>query len=737
MAITKEYIKKMNEWSKILPLEIESEARKIETLLAKYNSFDIIANMSFMNLSFNPETFKEYSHEGLSAYVEYITLLCLKKPFSSGEEFIVTGEDIETIQKLIESIFIKEAWLLITRGSNRQTEIAPTDLEKLQFLIRTHELIVRNPAYQHHHYEVIQHLFAPFEKELTNKIGFTAQDAINLTKASSQLVYEKLYNRRNKAISEFKRIKEGISSYRLNSEMPQWCDEQSKAFIEELSKLTEQELEKRLQNRSVAWTFLGFGETTSFSVKELSDFSGINEISTAAFLKLLALDFGCVPQDFYVPSPVHQLKKQPLVVYAGKYLCPSPILLDWAIQPLLENTLKSSEDGVWQRYERHRHDYLLSKSLSLLAGVMPDALIKRNLEYDIVENGTTKSVELDGLVICDSILFLIEAKAGSITEPARRGAPDRLKAHLKELLAKAHSQGIRAKKYIKESSSPVFREQHTKTKFTLSREAFKDIYLISLLLEPLGHLTSTIHAQTDLDVFEREDLPWMINIYELMVIADCIDYPPMLPHYIKRRLRITKQGFLEACDELDLFGYYLCEGLFFKDKSAIAPADFMTLNTYTTEFDSYYFYKMGARKTPAPKPKQKMSEEFRHLLNSIELTKMEGRVGVAMALLDLGGDARKEVIDKISELKRRLRKDNNVHNMHLIIKDDDGFCFAYVCAPSEEIIDTGLLTYCKAKKYALKAKKCLGIGDVGKDKYDIRKIVHLDYPWAYDILDNM
>ena len=77
---------------------------------------------------------------------------------------------------------------------------------------------------------------------------------------------------------------------------------------------------------------------------------------------------------------------------------------------------------------------------------MPDALIKRNLEYDIVENGTTKSVELDGLVICDSILFLIEAKAGSITEPARRGAPDRLKAHLKELLAKAHSQGIRAKK---------------------------------------------------------------------------------------------------------------------------------------------------------------------------------------------------------------------------------------------------------------------------------------------------
>jgi len=45
-------------------------------------------------------------------------------------------------------------------------------------------------------------------------------------------------------------------------------------------------------------------------------------------------------------------------------------------------------------------------------------------------------------------------------------------------------------------------------------------------------------------------------------MADIIDLPPVFPHYVKRRVHTAHLGLLEAHDELDIFSYYLAEGLY-------------------------------------------------------------------------------------------------------------------------------------------------------------------------------
>jgi hypothetical protein len=74
-----------------LEKKIPQKAEQLRKRLKEYNSFDIIANLSFINLFVDPEKYKEYAHEGLQFIVEYITLLCLMDDFSEGRNPLEQG----------------------------------------------------------------------------------------------------------------------------------------------------------------------------------------------------------------------------------------------------------------------------------------------------------------------------------------------------------------------------------------------------------------------------------------------------------------------------------------------------------------------------------------------------------------------------------------------------------------------------------------------------------------------
>ncbi|MCJ7508990.1 MAG: hypothetical protein MUO85_09745 [candidate division Zixibacteria bacterium] len=242
-----------------------------------------------------------------------------------------------------------------------------------------------------------------------------------------------------------------------------------------------------------------------------------------------------------------------------------------------------------------------------------------------------------------------------------------------------------------------------------------------------------MHAKNEFGIFSGEDLPWTISLYDLMVIADIIEHPSVFPHYVKRRIRTAEQGLIEAHDELDMFGYYLKEGLYLKNKKDIAPANGMTLATYTTDFDDYYFYKTGVRETPASKPRQEMSKEFEQILFAIERSNKPGRIDAAMRLLDLGGKSRNQLLKSINVSQEKYKQDGKIHNATLYGEEEEGWGITYMCGLEAEPVKSKLETYCKMKKYQTKARRWIGIGEAENAETGINIIVDLNFSWSPDL----
>jgi len=143
--------------------------RQLSSSAGSLNYYDILANLSLSNLFINPETYKEYLHEGRAAFVEYASLLCLKGKFSEGSKVLIDKRDLDQLQKIIGDIFNKSVVLEVCNQVKLNQAEGPTDLKSLSYTMRWYETIVRYPAYERHLYEVLRRLYVPFDRELTEQ----------------------------------------------------------------------------------------------------------------------------------------------------------------------------------------------------------------------------------------------------------------------------------------------------------------------------------------------------------------------------------------------------------------------------------------------------------------------------------------------------------------------------------------------------------------------------------------
>ncbi len=302
---------------------------------------------------------------------------------------------------------------------------------------------------------------------------------------------------------------------------------------------------------------------------------------------------------------------KPFVRHAEYYLRPVKDLSYWSLRPAIEVLLNPDNAGavnhsqtLWARYDAIRADYVEKKAIEYLSNALHPGRSYRSLKYWVTEHGQRKEAELDGLLVIDSALFLVEAKAGSVTQPARRGASASLKTDLQKLVGDAYSQALRAKKYIQETDQPTFSLSDGST-VQVPQERIARIFLVSVTLDALDAFATNISQFQDFGFFEESDFPWVVSLTDLRVISELVEFPSQFVHYLIRRLRINEHGRAQTYDELDWFGTYLQNGLYFEDMLDEQDApDMIYVQPATTHFDDYYFYLTGQRKTPVSKPTQ-------------------------------------------------------------------------------------------------------------------------------------
>ena len=82
---------KMVRWREEMLDWLHDQHECLEGLLLQHDPFDMLGNLVMVEIAHNPETYKETEHEGLAAVVEYIALMYLGHPHSTGGSGLPLG----------------------------------------------------------------------------------------------------------------------------------------------------------------------------------------------------------------------------------------------------------------------------------------------------------------------------------------------------------------------------------------------------------------------------------------------------------------------------------------------------------------------------------------------------------------------------------------------------------------------------------------------------------------------
>jgi len=304
----------------------------------------------------------------------------------------------------------------------------------------------------------------------------------------------------------------------------------------------------------------------------------------------------------------------------------------------------------------------------LLGNLLPGSGIYPHLHYPVVVDGKEEFVETDGLILFDNILIIVEAKAGKLSASARRGSFLRLKDNLKEILGKAHKQGMRTLNYIKSNEEVQFYNERRNPVLRVKSSQFADIFVVTISYEQLVFLATQLTSIEKMGVIQGREWPWAVYLNDLRVISEILEHPTQFIHYLKRRISVNDFPNFKFANELEIFMFYLKEGLYFRgaklsDETQVSPLG------YTEELDSYYLFREGVR-SEVSKPCQQMPETFEQLITVLESSRPPDFVEAALALLDCSEETRTEIAQQIERMENEFAQDDKPHTASLVFSDE-------------------------------------------------------------------
>lgn len=417
------------------------------------------------------------------------------------------------------------------------------------------------------------------------------------------------------------------------------------------------------------------------------DETDIQRIDTSVDIKSLKcfLDFFSVDievdrnVDFKYLNDSNLFSYHPIIKYNNKYFVINTNPIYWCMKERFEEIIKLNTNQ-WNKFNKLKSDYLEEKALLLIKKVFPDAQVYQSLYYIAMDG---KRCELDGLVIYDNCILLIEAKSGIYSKSAQKGGVERLKNVIEANIQNAALQAKRAKEYILNSDKPRFEDEHKKEVLRIEKNGYENIYLINVTMDYFSELSVNLKLLQKMRLMDIEYFPWSVSLSDLEVITDFIQFPHQFLHYIYFREKLSNKVLIgnnyKHVFELDLFGFYLFEesdslnNYFIDDTNENtfvtnmlfdkSEDDHCQIMDFSSIFNHYYQNKEnGIYIDP---PKKKYNTDYYSIIRQLEeyIKDGKGYANIAIKLLDLNNDKQDTLISYIYQLIDKSKKDGKEHSI--------------------------------------------------------------------------
>jgi hypothetical protein len=578
-----------------LPARYENDLARLAETLAPHDAFEVLGYLWLSNSTANPETYKEWQHEGVAAAVELAAAILLRRPRRAGDPKQQQGAlDFEAVEARLRDLLVNRALRQMNDAAGTQDPPDPFAMTRATAI--AHRLAVRSPSYDWQERATVTELFDhDVCEDVLAACGFTTSTALTLQDAIIDVGLQRLHERGAKAREASETL---MAKVKNSQEDP--GDDSDAEVIPTLQEMEPAEAQHRVDAMLVAWIGHELGQTISFTASDLAQLTGCDDQETEAYLSAFSIAFGERPSHSGQVD-IEDVRARPIVADGhGRYLCVSAPSLIWALRPFVEKALKDHDAGSFTQYEQHRRAIVERRATAALAKALRVDWAHEEVHYDGARDD--QHGEIDGLLRVDTALVVVEAKASSTRPSARRLAQDSFRGWLKKEVTKAAAQTRRAREMLLNQSTQLTITDKSGRPLTLNLDGIEHTFELIVVLEDLSSVAPSAWQLADAGILPSNPTPLLISLHDLELICEIVERPSELIHYLKRRQRVDQTRCTIAPDELDYFMHYLKFGLFWEADSDGTPTAPVQLLSHTEELDSYFFYERGLRQTPASRP---------------------------------------------------------------------------------------------------------------------------------------
>ena len=370
--------------------------------------------------------------------------------------------------------------------------------------------------------------------------------------------------------------------------------------------------------------------------------------------------------------------------------------------------------------DKHRGEFTENFVAERLTRVFGADRVLANV--DIWQGKGSKFGEIDVLVLWADRAIVVQAKSKRLTLEARKGNDRVIRDDFQKSVQDAYDQALACAKCL---GDPRYRfARPDGTEVVLPAE-ITEIFVFCVVSDHYPALSIQTRQFLKTQDVPRVQAAMVTDVFLIDVMTELLSTPLQFLSYIARRTRYGER--LLASQELTILGYHLKNNLWFDNDVSMILID----DDYTAGVD----LAMGVRRqglageaTPDGILTRYEDTTLGRILHCIEARAEPAVLDQGFQLLELSGDALRDISRMIDRHARRSVQDGLPHDFTMIFPDSSGLTI-HCTAETASIAAEKLHSYCIRRKYAQKADRWFGLC-LAPGTAELRFGLRLSSPWV-------
>lgn len=244
------------------------------------------------------------------------------------------------------------------------------------------------------------------------------------------------------------------------------------------------------------------------------------------------------------------LATTPLIVVDDLVLFSLPHLFSTDLSQLIERVIAPLPNLP---YYQARGETVEEAALHHLAGVFTGARVLRGGKYPGARPG--ELIEVDGVLLWDDVLLVLEGKGGYLSTRSRHGDPQAAVTELRRTVGDGFFQVARLVRRLDRDGHVTLTGERGES-LTLERRAIRRVYAVVPTADSFEALSTLLDLLWRREVLPDRAFPVILAVPELHLLTDLLPTPLELLAYLEYRDEVLAMPELRTGGELELLGAF-------------------------------------------------------------------------------------------------------------------------------------------------------------------------------------